>query len=108
MARFDRYMLAQLLVIFGLTSVVLVMIYWINQAVRLFDFLIGSGQSATVFLEFTILTLPNVIRLVLPVAAFVAAVFVTNRLSSESELVVVQSTGYSPYRLSRPVFAFGL
>lgn len=108
MARFDRYMLAQLLVIFGLTSVVLVMIYWINQAVRLFDFLIGSGQSATVFLEFTILTLPNVIRLVLPVAAFVAAVFVTNRLSSESELVVVQSTGYSPYRLARPVFAFGL
>ncbi|MEL6800173.1 MAG: LPS export ABC transporter permease LptF [Pseudomonadota bacterium] len=108
MARFDRYMLAQLLVIFGLTSVVLVLIYWINQAVRLFDFLIGSGQSATVFLEFTVLTLPNVIRLVLPVAAFVAAVFVTNRLSSESELVVVQSTGYSPFRLARPVFVFGL
>lgn len=108
MARFDRYMLAQLLLIFGLTSVVLVLIYWINQAVRLFDFLIGSGQSATVFLEFTVLTLPNVIRLVLPVAAFVAAVFVTNRLSSESELVVVQSTGYSPFRLARPVFVFGL
>lgn len=108
MARFDRYMLAQLLVLFGLTAVVLVLIYWINQAVRLFDFLIGSGQTGTVFLEFTVLSLPNVIRLVLPVAAFVAAVFVTNRLSSESELVVVQSTGYSPFRLARPVFVFGL
>ncbi|MEL6645038.1 MAG: LPS export ABC transporter permease LptF [Pseudomonadota bacterium] len=108
MARFDRYMLAQLLLIFGLTSVVLVLIYWINQAVRLFDFLIGSGQTATVFLEFTVLTLPNVIRLVLPVAGFVAAVFVTNRLASESEMVVVQATGYSPFRLARPVAVFGL
>ena len=35
---------------------------------ELFDQLIADGQSAWVFLEFTALTLPNVIRLVLPVA----------------------------------------
>ncbi|MBT8476416.1 MAG: LPS export ABC transporter permease LptF [Alphaproteobacteria bacterium] len=108
MPRFDRYMLSQLLVIFGFSSIVLVLVYWVNRAVRLFDFLIGSGQSAAVFLEFTALSLPNVIRLVLPVSAFAAAVYVTNRLSSESELVVVQSTGYSPYRLARPVLVFGI
>ncbi len=101
-------MLSQLMVIFGFSSVVLVLIYWINRAVRLFDWLIASGQSATVFLEFTALTLPNVIRVVLPVSAFVATVYTTNRLSSESELVVVQATGYGPFRMARPVLAFGL
>ena len=106
-ARFDRYLLSQLMVIFGFSSVVLVLIYWINRAVRLFDWLIASGQTATVFLEFTALSLPNVIRLVLPISAFAAAVYVTNRLSSESELVVVQATGYSPARLARPVWIFG-
>lgn len=107
MPKFDRYMLSQLMVIFGFSSVVLVLVYWVNRAVRLFDFLIGSGQSAVVFLEFTALSLPNVVRLVLPISAFAATVYVTNRLNSESELVVVQSTGYSPYRLARPVLVFG-
>ncbi|CAN0601067.1 unnamed protein product, partial [Ectocarpus sp. 12 AP-2014] len=87
---------------------VLVLVYWVNRAVVLFDQLIANGQSAAVFLEFTALSLPNVIRIVLPIAAFAGTVYVTNRLTSESELVVVQATGYSPWRLARPVLMFGV
>ncbi len=101
-------MLSQFLVLFGFFSLVLVSVYWINQAVRLFDRLVGGGHSAFVFLEFTALTLPNVIRLVLPMSAFAGAVYVTNRLSQESELVVMQSTGFSPWRLARPALYYGL
>ncbi|RVT84088.1 LPS export ABC transporter permease LptF [Rhodobacteraceae bacterium CCMM004] len=108
MGRFDRYMLSQLTVFFGFFSLVLVMVYWINRAVSLFDRLIANGHSAGVFLEFTALALPNVIRLVLPISAFAAAVYVTNRLSQESELTVVQATGFSPWRLARPVAVFGI
>jgi lipopolysaccharide export system permease protein len=108
LTRFDRYLLSQLLALFGFFSLVLVAVYWVNRAVGLFDQLIGDGQSALVFLEFTALTLPNVIRLVLPVSAFAAGVYVANRLTRESELVVMQATGFSPWRLARPVFYFGL
>ena len=108
MGRFDRYMLSQLMMLFGFFSLVLVLIYWINRAVILFDQLIADGQSAFVFLEFTALTLPTVIRLALPLAAFAAAVYVTNKLTTESELVVVQATGFSTFRLARPVFYFGI
>lgn len=107
LSRFDRYLLAQLLMLFGFFALVLVLIYWINRAVVLFDQLIANGESAVVFLEFTALSLPNVVRLVLPVAAFAASLYVTNRLMSESELVVVQATGLSPARLIRPVLIFG-
>ncbi|NSX55722.1 LPS export ABC transporter permease LptF [Sulfitobacter sp. 1151] len=100
-------MLSQLMVLFGFFALILVMIYWVNRAVILFDRLIADGQSASVFLEFTALSLPNVIRIVLPVAAFVASVYATNRLSSESELVIVQATGFSNFRLTRPVLIFG-
>ena len=48
------------------------------------------------FLEFTALALPNVIRLVLPLSAFAATIYVTNRLSAESELTVMQATGFGP------------
>ncbi|MFC6638363.1 LPS export ABC transporter permease LptF [Sulfitobacter sp. JBTF-M27] len=108
MARLDRYMLSQLLLLFGFFALVLVALFWINRAVVLFDRLIGDGQSALVFLEFTALGLPKLITTVLPIAAFAGAVYVTNRMSSESEMTVLQSTGSSPWRLARPVFVFGL
>ena len=106
--RFDRYLLSQLLMLFGFFALVLVLVYWVNRAVVLFDQLIANGQSALVFLEFSALTLPNVIRIVLPIAAFAGTLYVTNKLTSESELVVVQATGFSPWRLARPVLMFGL
>ena len=106
--KFDKYILSQLLTLFGFFALVLVLVYWVNRAVVLFDQLIANGQSAAVFLEFTALTLPNVIRIVLPIAAFAGTIYVTNRLTSESELVVVQATGYSPWRLARPVLVFGV
>ncbi|MEO6300594.1 MAG: LPS export ABC transporter permease LptF, partial [Paracoccaceae bacterium] len=46
MTRFDRYLLSQLLTMFGFFALVLVGVYWINRAVGLFDQLIGDGQSA--------------------------------------------------------------
>ena len=101
-------MLSQLFVLFSFFALVLVAVYWVNRAVILFDELIADGHSATVFLEFTALSLPKVIGMVLPMAAFAAAVYVTNRLSGDSELTVMQATGYSPWRLARPVFVFGL
>lgn len=108
MSRFDRYLLSHLLALFGFFSLVLVAVYWVNRAVMLFDDLIGDGQSALVFLEFSLLTLPNVIRLVLPLSAFAATVYGINRLAADSELVVMQATGFSSFRLARPVLWFGL
>jgi len=79
-AKFDRYMLSQL----------------------------GDGQTALVFLEFTALGLPKLVETVLPIATFAAAVYVTNRMTTDSELTVLQATGSGPWRLARPVVVFGL
>ncbi|HEY0213916.1 MAG TPA: LPS export ABC transporter permease LptF [Paenirhodobacter sp.] len=108
MKQLDRYLFSRLTALFGFFALVLVSVYWVNRAVSLFDKLIGDGQTAWVVLEFTLLTLPNVIRLVLPVAAFAATVYAVNRLSADSELVVMQATGASPWRLAQPVAVFGL
>ncbi len=108
MARFDRYMLSQLLLLFGFFSLVLVSVYWINRAISLFDQLLGDGQTALVFLEFTLLALPYVIMTVLPISAFVAAIYVANRLSSDSEMVVMQTAGASTWRIGRAVIFFGV
>ncbi|MEX0367404.1 MAG: LPS export ABC transporter permease LptF [Ruegeria sp.] len=108
MSRFDGYFLRQLLVLFGFFTLVLVGVFWITRSVSLFDRVISGGQSAMVFLEFTALSLPTLIRTVMPMAIFAASVYATNRLSRESELTVMLATGSSPWRLARPVLLFGL
>ncbi len=108
MKRLDRYILSQLLWVFGFFALILVSVYWVNRAVRLFDRLISDGQPMIVFLEFTALSLPLLIRTVLPVAAFVAATYVTVQLIRANEVSVLQAAGVSPLRLARPVLVFGL
>ena len=108
MLRINRYILSQLLTLFGFFALVLVSVYWINRAVSLFGDLMNDGQTALVVLEFTALTLPLVISVVLPVAAFVASAYGTNRLAGESELVALQAAGLSPWQLARPVLVLGV
>ena len=108
MSRFDRYLFTQYFLMFGFFSLILLFIYWINKAIALFDNLISDGQTFLVFLEFSILTIPPIIPIIAPLAAFAAAIFVTNRLKNDSELTIMQATGFSPLRLSRSIFLFGL
>lgn len=108
MGRYDRYILSQLITLFGFFSLVLISVYWINEAVDLFDSLVADGQTLRVFVEFTALTLPQIMMMVLPVAGFVATLYIFNRLIGDSELVVLQTAGLSAARLLRPVLSFGL
>lgn len=108
LTRIDRYVLARLLAVWGLASLILLGVIWVNRSVSLFDDLIGDGQSARVFLELTALTLPALVKLVLPVAAFAATLIAVGRMMGDSEVAVMQAAGVSPWRLARPVLAFGL
>ena len=108
MSQINTYILRQLLVLFGFFALVLVLVYWINRAVTLFDELIANGQSAIVFLEFTSLTLPWMISIITPAAGFAAAVYVINRLSSDGELIILKNSGQSAQAISLPVWVFAI
>ena len=58
------------------------------------------------FFELTALSLPTIITIILPAAAFAAAIYVTNRLSGDSELAILRAGGVATVRLARPFFMF--
>ena len=108
LSKFDRYVFSQLLTFCGFFALILVAIFWFDKALRMFERLLGKGQSTWLFLELTFLTLPPVIASILPIAGFAAAVFVINRLSADSELIVMKAAGRSTLRIIRSVLAFGI
>jgi lipopolysaccharide export system permease protein len=66
---------------------------------------INRGQSAGLFTYLTLLLVPTLLTVIVPIAFFGAALFTLNRLNAESELVVMWAAGLSRAQLSAPVLA---
>lgn len=104
----DRYILklatgATIILLVGLTSVI-----WVTQALREVDLITGKGQTVMIFFTVTLLSLPALIAGIAPVALFMATLYTLNKLNSDSELIVMNATGVSPHRLSRPFIVLTL
>ena len=105
---YDRYVLGQLMQTFAFFCLILAFAYWINRALGIFNSLIGDGQSIMVFLELIFLFLPQVITIILPIAALATTIFVINRLSTESELIIFDASGMHPLSMLKPFVYFSL
>src|SRR3954468_16978414 len=99
----ERSILRQSLSIMVFVTAALSAAVWLAQSLRLVDLIVNRGLSAEVFLYLALLILPRLLDIVLPIGAFIAVLFVFNRLTSESELVVMRGAGIGPFALARPV-----
>ena len=104
MSVLDRYVLRQCLAVMLFVTAVLTVTVWLAQSLRLVDLIVNRGLSAEIFAYLAVLILPRFLDIVLPIGAFIAVLFVFNRLTSESELVVMRAAGLGPLALARPVF----
>ena len=98
----DRYLLRQLLGPTLLATLALTSVALLSQSLSALDVIINQRQSAGVFLKITLLAMPQLINMVMPIALFVAALVALNRLQSEQEIVVCFAGGMSRWRVVSP------
>jgi lipopolysaccharide export system permease protein len=103
MSGLDRYILRQCLSVMLFVTGALTAAVWLAQSLRLVDLIVNRGLSAEVFLYLAMLILPRFLDIVIPIGTFIAVLFVFNRLTTESELVVMRAAGVSPFALAKPV-----
>ena len=87
---------AFLVVLISLTAVI-----WITQALRDIDLLTNQGQSILVFIGITGLIIPLLVLVIAPIALFIAVSHTLNKLSTDSEIIVMNAAGISPWVLFR-------
>ena len=104
----DRYLFRQLLFPAFLATTALGLVALLGQSLSAFDILVGQRQTVFVFLEIVVLTLPQMLAMVLPIALFVAVLVTLNRLHTEQEIVVCFAGGMSRWRVTAPVFRLGM
>lgn len=99
----DRYLFRQLLGPTLLATIAFSTVMLLGQSLTFLDLIVNQGQSAAVFLKITLLGLPSLVSMILPITIFVASLVALNRLQTEQELVVCFAGGMSRWRVISPV-----
>lgn len=104
----DRYLLRQFIVtsLFALIAIILIFVV-IDMMENLDDFIdrkAGVEIVARYYLYFT----PEIIKLMIPVAMLLSALFTTGRMSTFNELIAMKSSGLSLYRYMMPLLILSL
>ena len=87
---------AFLVVLGSLTAVI-----WVTQALHDFDIMTSQGQTILVFVGITGLIIPLLVMVIAPIAFLIAMAHVLNKMSSDSEIIVMNAAGMSPWILFR-------
>lgn len=105
---FDRYIFRDLAIAMVFTAITLASVILLTQSLRFLELVIDAGASTATFWFLTLLALPRFFEIILPIAGMAATVFVYNRMTMDSELVVMRATGSSPLSLARPALVLSL
>ena len=93
---------------FGAFLIVLVSLtgcIWITQALRDVDLMTSQGQTVLVFIGITSLIIPHLVLVLAPVALVVAAAHNLHKLTTDSEIIVMNGAGMRPWHLLQPFIA---
>src|SRR5665811_14719 len=96
---------------FGAFTVVLVSltaVIWVTQALRDIDLMTSQGQTILVFVGITGLIIPLLILVIAPIALLIAVAHTLNKMSTDSEIIVMNASGMSPWLLFRSFLTVAL
>jgi len=101
MGSINRYIFRTTFSAFLIVLVSLTAVIWVTQALRDVDLMTSQGQTILVFIGITGLIIPLLILVIAPIALLIAVAHVLNKLSTDSEIIVMNASGMSPWVLFR-------
>ena len=102
MSAFDRYIFRKTFGAFLLILISLTTVIWLTHALREIDLMTNQKQTVLTFIGITGLLIPMLMMVIAPIALVVAVGHTLNQLNTDSEIVVMNASGMSPWRIFRP------
>lgn len=98
----DRYILRQLVTALVALTGGAVALIWLTQSLHFVSMVVQHGLSLGAFLHLTLLMVPTLIGVILPISTFLVILFIYHKLAGDRELTVMRAAGVSPLKLARP------
>lgn len=109
MKKLDRYIFFRILAIALFMLVILICIFiLIDFSENSDDFTDRGAELSQIWGEYYVHYIPEMTRLVLPVAMFVACLFLTGQMTERLEITAIKASGISLYRLAVPFLMIGV
>ncbi len=107
--KLDRYIILRLFIITLFVLAVLIFVFVVIDFSQKSDDFIDHGATFSQILKvYYVNYIPEIIRLVTPVAIFVATLLLAGQMADRLEIVAIKAAGISLYRLAVPYLLFGL
>ncbi|MDI6780149.1 MAG: LPS export ABC transporter permease LptG [Bacteroidota bacterium] len=103
MKLFDYYLIKQFLLTAAFAMAAIVIIFVIIDCMENLDDFIDGGADVLLVMEYYMYFMPEIIKLMIPVAMLLSALFTTGRLSALNELTAMKASGLSLYRFMAPI-----
>jgi lipopolysaccharide export system permease protein len=81
---------------------------WVTQALHDFDLMTTQRQTIFVFVGITSLIIPLLVLVIAPIALLIAVGHTLNKMSTDSEIIVMNASGMSPWVLFRAFMAVAI
>ncbi len=101
MGSISRYIFRTTFGAFTVVLVSLTAVIWVTQALRDIDLMTSQGQTILVFVGITGLIIPLLVLVIAPIALLIAVAHTLNKMSTDSEIIVMNASGMSPWFLFR-------
>ena len=101
MGSIGRYIFRTTFVAFLVILVSLTAVIWVTQALHDIDLVTSQGQSILIFVFITGMIIPLLVLVIAPIAVLIAIAHVLNKMSTDSEIIVMNAAGMSPWILFR-------
>ncbi|ARA92465.1 permease [Rhodothermaceae bacterium RA] len=109
MNTFDRHILRRLFSGFLFFVGTLIVFFIVLHYVEFIDDFMDRGATMRdVFLVYYPSYIPEIVKLTSPLALFLSCVYLTGKLAQELQLIALQASGVSLYRLLRPYLVIGV
>lgn len=108
MTLLDKYILKQIAITLLFSLVALCIIFVIVNLLESLDEFIDQNASFITILKYYIYFLPEILKLLTPVAMLISTLFSVGKLSSNNEITAMKSGGISLYRIMLPIAFFSV
>ncbi len=108
MGSINRYIFRATFGAFLVVLVSLTAVIWVTQALRDIDIMTNQGQTILVFVGITGLIIPLLVLVIAPIALLIAVAHMLHKMSTDSEIIVLNASGMSPWVLFRAFMLVGL
>ena len=103
MKRIDRYFLRQFLLAAFFSLLAFIILFVVIDLMENLDDFLDRHATIMIISRYYFFFIPEIIKLMIPVAMLLSALFITSRFSTYNELTALKSSGVSLYRFMVPV-----